>query len=319
MHTVFMFPGQGAQSPGMGKDLADAIPEVAEIYRKANEIAGYDLADMCFSGSEEELARTDNAQPAIFVTSAACLLALRHGKIGTELKTTQPDVCAGLSLGEYTALYAAGAMDFPQALRLVLLRGRSMQEAAEQSSGAMVSILGLEEEKVNQLCEDVLAEAREEDDEPAMLTPVNFNCPGQVVISGTRNACKLAADKAENYGAIKAIPLKVAGAFHTKKMEPAAEKLKETLNDCVFSPLICPVVSNVNARPYPGTDEITGTLIEQLVSPVRWEQSIDYLLDQGAVRFVEIGPGRVLTGLLKKISRARKQKVQLYSLSGLDS
>ena len=196
MKTLFMFPGQGAQSVGMGKELAETITEVKELYQKANEILGYDLAEICFEGPQEKLNLTEFAQPAIFVTSIAHLIALRQGITSVELKDINPDACAGLSLGEYTALHVAGAISFEDCLRLVQLRGKGMQQAAEQSKGTMVSILGMDEESVTRLCNDVLALNITEDGGPAMLSPVNFNCPGQIVISGTLNACQKAAELA---------------------------------------------------------------------------------------------------------------------------
>jgi len=300
---------------GMGQALSQTSPEIAEIYRQANDMVGYDLAKTCFEGPEETLNRTDISQPAIFVTSVACLRALRLGLVEPSLANVEPDVCAGLSLGEYTALHAAGAMSFEEGLKLVQLRGRSMQDAAQQSRGGMVSILGLEEEAVNRLCEKACQDAAGQAPD-AFLAAVNFNCPGQIVISGTRNACEKAAQLAEGFGAMKAIPLKVAGAFHTRLMDPAAEKLGEALRGCRFSQPKCLVVSNVNGRYYGGAGEIVEKLLTQLVKPVRWQQSMEWMLDEGVERFVEIGPGRVLAGLGKKILRDRKSKAVLMNIGG---
>ncbi|OPZ98321.1 MAG: Malonyl CoA-acyl carrier protein transacylase [Planctomycetes bacterium ADurb.Bin412] len=318
MNTIFMFPGQGAQQVGMGRDLALQNPQIADLYRRANQIVGYDLASVCFEGPEETLNTTEISQPAIFVTSAACLAAMRGGQLAPELSGIEPDACAGLSLGEYTALYAAGVMDFEQALTLVQLRGRSMQEAANQSKGSMVSILGLEEPAVNQLCQAVLdKKPMEENGQKPMLVPVNFNCPGQIVVSGTLAACRMLAEMAESFGASKAIPLKVAGAFHTSMMDPAAEKLSQALENCRFGVFSCPVVANVDAQWYEGVSSITPKLLAQLVSPVRWQQCVEFLLNQGAQRFIEIGPGRVLTGLVKKISRVQKKTIELITVNGM--
>ena len=317
MKTVFMFPGQGAQEVGMGRELAAGGGEFAQLYKQASEIVGYDLGEVCFQGPEEKLNRTEVSQPAIFVTSAVCLEALRKGKMGDELAGVEPEACVGLSLGEYTALYASGAIRFEEGLKLVDLRGRSMQEAAEKRTGTMVSILGLDEEGVDKLCQVVLEEGiQEEDGMETLLKPVNYNCPGQIVVSGSIRACERAAEKAEKCGALKAVPLKVAGAFHTKMMAPAAEKLGEALGKCSFARPRCKVVANVDGRVYDGAEEIPAKLMKQLVGAVRWQQSIEYLLDEGAERFVEIGPGRVLTGLVKKITRARKQKIEIINVSG---
>lgn len=315
-----MFPGQGSQQVGMGQKLAESVPELAELYRRADDIVGYDLAKICFEGPAEKLDETEIAQPAIFVTSAVCLTAMRMGKTADEsdeLAQVEPEACLGLSLGEYTALYAGEAIGFEDGLRLVQLRGRAMQAAAEQRKGTMVSILGLDEQQVNRLCQAVLDESPQEEDalEP-LLVPVNFNCPGQIVLSGSVRACERAAERAEEFGAIRAIPLRVAGAFHTEMMASAARQLGLALNKCNFSQPRMKVVANVDGLVYDNGEQITDKLMRQLTGAVRWQQSIEFLLEQGAERFVEIGPGRVLTGLLKKISRARKQKVKIVTVGG---
>jgi len=299
----------------MGRDLASRDPEVADFYRRAGDIVGYDLASLCFDGPADRLDSTEFSQPAIFVTSAACLGAIRRGTLSPELSDVTPDACLGLSLGEYSALYAAGAIDFADALRLVQLRGRAMQAAAKQNPGSMVSILGLDERTVERLCDAVLAEIG--DSGTILLAPVNFNCPGQIVLSGSSDACLLAAQRASQFGAQRAIPLRVAGAFHTGLMEPAAAELKKALEQCHFAQPEFPVLANVDARRYDSPDRIGERLIRQLVSPVRWQQSVESLLDEGFERFVEIGPGRVLTGLAKKISRARKLKPTIITVNGM--
>lgn len=313
-----MFPGQGAQQVGMGKDLVAEIPQVAQLFARANDIVGYDLADICFNGPEEKLNSTQISQPAIFVTSAALLMALQAGKAATDtgLTDTQPDACAGLSLGEYSALYAAGAMQFDDALKLVQLRGQCMQQAAHENKGSMVSILGLDEEGANKLCEQVLAEdITENDGAKPLLMPVNFNCPGQIVISGSIEACRRGTELAPQYGASKAIPLRVAGAFHTPLMAGAVDKLGLALSDCLFSHFKCPVLANVDARRYDGLEVIKEKLLKQLVAPIRWQQLVEYLLEMGFARFVEIGPGRVLTGLVKKTARSVKKKVEIITIN----
>jgi len=314
LKTVFMFPGQGSQEVGMGRALAERESAIGELYRRANDIVGYDLAKLCFEGPAEQLNETEFSQPAIFVTSAACLQALRDGLIGADLGGVNPDACAGLSLGEYTALYASGAMSFADGLKLVQLRGRSMQEAAEENPGAMVSILGLDEPGAQKLCQAVRAAVDEAD---VVIEAVNFNCPGQIVLSGTSPACVRAAELAEEYGASRAIPLKVAGAFHTKMMAAAAAKLEAGLAECRFSRPDCPVVANVDACEYDGPAEIPVKLLAQLIGPVRWQQSVEYVLGQGSERFVEIGPGRVLTGLVKKTARSLKLKPRIVTVNGV--
>ena len=318
MKTVFMFPGQGAQHVGMGQSLLEKYPQAKEIYEQGSEIVGYDLAKLCFEGPEDKLNSTEFSQPAIFATSAAYLKALNAGILDESLKDFQPDTCLGLSLGEYNALYAAGAMSFEEGLKLVQLRGKSMQEAAGLRAGTMVSVMGLEEEQVNKLCSAVLAEGISEDDglEP-LLEPVNFNCPGQIVISGSIKACEKAAELAESFGASNAVRLNVIGAFHSPMMQAAAEKLRAALDNCNFRDLASPVVANVDAKYYQGPGEITEKLMQQLVSAVRFQQSVELLMEEGVERFIEIGPGRVLTGLVKRTGRAQKKKLDIVTTSQL--
>ena len=304
---------------GMARGLCEADSPTGQLYRQASEVVGYDLAGVCLDGPTERLDSTAVSQPAIFVTSAACLEAIRQGKAGGELGQVTPDAYAGLSLGEYTALYAAGAMSFEDGVRLVDIRGRSMQAAADEHPGSMVSLLGLDRDGPQRLCEAVLSEGvAEAGGGEAVLAPVNFNCPGQIVVSGTVKACERAAQMAEVFGAGRAIPLRVAGAFHTKLMDSAAAALGEAIEKSSFSAPVVPLVANVDAEVYDGVGQIADKLLRQLVSPVLWEQSIEYLLDEGFGRFVEIGPGRVLTGLVKKIARGRKQKVEIVTINGLD-
>lgn len=306
MKTAFLFPGQGAQTIGMGKDIADVYPEAAKVFETANEIVGYDLAKLCFEGPAEKLSATAISQPAIFVTSAAILEVLKRRKTedarqrtAKEPEAPRPDVTAGLSLGEYTALYAAGVISFADALVLVQKRGNAMQAAAEATDGGMVSIIGLDEEKVAALC----AEAAD----GQVLAPVNFNCPGQIVVSGAKAACRRAEKLAERYGAIKAIPLKVAGAFHTQMMAPAAEELKQALENCsVLDPSGVKIIGNITAEYYSDARQIKDGLVKQLVQPILWQKSMERLIADGVEQFYEIGPGRVLTGLMKRINRKIK-------------
>ena len=296
MKTAFLFPGQGAQVVGMGADIAKSFPSAAEIFNKANDIVGYDLSRICFEGPAEELSSTTISQPAIFTTSAAILEVIR-----TEPATSgiRADFVAGLSMGEYTALYAAGVIDFEEGLRLVQKRGQAMQAAADANEGAMVSIIGLDEETVHWLCE----EAGQGD----LLEAVNFNCPGQIVISGEKKACRRGKELAQKAGAIKAVRLEVAGAFHTRLMSGAAEVLAKALADSeITEPSQTQIIANINAEYYQTAEKIKEGLIKQLTCPILWQKCMERLLGDGVETFYEIGPGRVLTGLMKRINRKIK-------------
>jgi len=296
METAFLFPGQGAQFVGMGREVAEQFGAAKEIFDKAGEAAGFDIAKVCFEGPAELLNTTTMSQPAIFTVSAALLAALRDEPAANGLK---PDVTAGLSLGEYTALYAAGAISFEDALRLVIKRGEAMQAAADAGDGAMVAIIGLDEAKTRALCEEA--------SEGELLTGVNFNCPGQVAISGSRPACERAEKLAEKYGAIKAIRLEVAGAFHTDMMKPAAEALAKTLAETqIVRPTGPKIIRNIDAQYYTNAESIRDGLTRQLTSPIFWQKCMERLLAEGVEKFYEIGPGRVLTGLMRRISRKTK-------------
>jgi [acyl-carrier-protein] S-malonyltransferase len=294
MKTAFLFPGQGAQVVGMGAEIARAFPAAMKIFEKANEIAGIDLSTICFEGPAEKLNSTTISQPAIFTTSAAILEVLR-----TEPKTAgiKADVTAGLSLGEYTALYAAEMIAFEDALILVQKRGSAMQKAADATEGGMVSIIGLDEDKVRSLC----AEASGGE----LLVPVNFNCPGQIAISGTKAACKRAEELAKEHGAIKAIRLEVAGAFHTETMSSAAQALTQALSKCTISEPseTHQTIANITGEYYKSSEEIADGLARQLTCPILWQKCMERLLADGVEQFYEIGPGRVLTGLMRRIHR----------------
>ena len=306
MKTAFLFPGQGAQTVGMGADVAQAFPVAAELFQKANDIVGFDLRQMCFEGPAEALNTTTMSQPAIFAPSAAILEVLRSESATAAIV---PDVTAGLSLGEYTALYAAGAISFEDGLKLVKKRGEAMQAAADATEGSMVSVMGLDAEKVRQLCDDAA--------EGQVLEPVNFNCPGQIVISGDTAACERAAERAAEYGAIKAIRLEVAGAFHTSMMSSAAEALREALGQSQITRPEKPLtLANINAEYYQNAEEIAEGLAHQLTSPILWQKCMERLLADGVERFYEIGPGRVLTGLMKRIDR-KTRVVNVSSAEGL--
>ncbi len=290
---AFLFPGQGAQTVGMGRAACEQYRAARELFERANQILGYDLAKLCFEGPAAELDSTVRSQPALFVCSLAALEVLRE---------RQPDVvsecrcAAGLSLGEYTAMTFAGVMDFESALRVVQQRGEAMQAASDAAPSGMVSILGIETAEVERLCD----EARGEN---GTLQIANYLCPGNLAISGDRAACQRAVDLAAKQGTARAVPLAVAGAFHTRLMQSAVAKLTDALQGVTLAKPRIPVVSNVDAQPHDDPEEIRRLLIQQVVSPVRWEASIRYLLEQGVDMFYEVGPGRVLRGLLKRIHR----------------
>ncbi len=302
MKAAFLFPGQGAQATGMGKKVAQKFDSAAKIFNRANAIVGYNLSKICFEGPAEKLNTTTVSQPAIFVTSAALLEVIKTNP------AAKADVTAGLSLGEYTALYAAGVISFEDSLVLVQKRGQAMQAAADATNGAMVSIIGLDEEKVTQLC----AEAGDGE----LLAAVNFNCPGQIVISGSYAACGRAERLAEKYGAIKAIRLEVAGAFHTEMMSSAANTLEEVLRKCRISePGNIKTIANINAEYYKSAEKIAAGLKEQLTCPILWQKCMEKLIADGVEEFYEIGPGRVLSGLMRRINR----KINVVNISSLQA
>ncbi len=289
---AFLFPGQGAQTVGMGQQLAESLPEARALFDTAGEVLGYDLAKTCFEGPAEDLDSTVYSQPALFVTSLAALESLRKESPDVVLSC---EACAGLSLGEYTAMVFAGVMKFEDALQVVQRRGRAMQDASDAVPSGMVSVLGLEPVQVEQ----VVAEARGDD----VLQIANLLCPGNIVISGTNEACERAAAVALKAGAMKTLPLAVAGAFHTPIMSPAVDELAAALADVPMSAPKLPVISNVDAKSHDDPEEIRELLIKQVVSPVRWEDSMRCLVDDGFDQFYEVGPGRVLRGLLKRVAR----------------
>ena len=305
MKTAFLFPGQGAQVVGMGSDIAQEFPEAAKTFETANDILGFDLKKLCFEGPVEILNTTSISQPGIFVTSAAFLHVLNSESATSGLK---PDVTAGLSLGEYTALYAAGVISFEEALVLVSKRGQAMQRASEATQGSMVSIIGLDDEKTGELCNEAA--------QGSLLSPVNFNCPGQIVISGHKGACKRAVELAEKFGAIKAVELAVAGAFHTEMMAAAAAELANAIkNTDIKSPSDTKIIANINADYYQSGEKIASGLIKQLTCPILWQKCMEKLISQGVEHFYEIGPGRVLTGLMRRINR----KIKVFNISSLDA
>jgi len=289
---AFLFPGQGAQTVGMGKQLVETTPAARQVFDKAAQIVGYDLLQVCLEGPAEKLDSTVFSQPALFVTSLAALEWLKANKPNVVESCT---AAAGLSLGEYTALVFAGVMSFEDGLRVVQERGRAMQGAADAVPSGMVSVLGLDAEKIEAACK----EARGNE----ILQIANYLCPGNIVVSGHKTACERFAPLAEKAGAMKTIPLAVAGAFHTPLMQPAVERLKKALSGVKLNKPRFPVVSNVDAEPHDDPEQIRELLVRQVVAPVRWEDSIRKMLSHGHAPFWEVGPGRVLRGLLKRIDR----------------
>jgi [acyl-carrier-protein] S-malonyltransferase len=288
----------------MGKDLAETNDHAARVFNQANEILGFDLAGVCFEGPAEKLEATDLQQPSILVTSLALWAALTEGG-SRDLPT---EALAGLSLGEYTALHVAGALSFEDALLLVHKRGQYMQDAARAVSSGMVSLLGLSADEVADLCRRAA--------QGAVLGPANYNCPGQIVVSGETSACQRVIQIIEAEGRGKAVMLRVAGAFHSELMRPAAEKLNVELQHTAFGLPRAAVISNVDARPHSDAEGIRQALYHQVCSPVRWQESIERLIADGVEQFVEVGPGRVLTGLMRKIDR-RKTAVNIGTAQAL--
>lgn len=282
MKKAFVFPGQGAQFVGMGKDLYENSPEAKELFEKANEILGFRITDLMFEGTDEDLKQTKVTQPAIFLHSVILAKSLNE----------KPDMVAGHSLGEFSALVANGTLSFEDGLRLVHARALAMQKACEANPSTMAAILGLPDETVENTLADI-------DD---VVVTANYNCPGQIVISGTMQGIATACEKLKAAGAKRALPLKVGGAFHSPLMEPARKELADAIMNTPFAKPSCPVYQNVNAQPVSDPEEIKKNLIDQLTASVRWTQTVQNMLADGASSFLEIGPGSVLQGLIKKVS-----------------
>lgn len=286
MKKAYVFPGQGAQFVGMGKELYETSPLAKELFEKANEILGFRITDLMFEGTDEDLKQTKVTQPAIFLHSVILAKTL-----GEEF---QPDMTAGHSLGEFSALVAAGALSFEDGLKLVYARALAMQKACEANPSTMAAILALADEKVEEICTSI-------DD---IVVPANYNCPGQIVISGTNSGIEKACELMKEAGAKRALPLKVGGAFHSPLMEPARVELSEAIESTHFTAPICPVYQNVSTTGETDPDTIKKNLVAQLTSPVKWTQSVQQMIGDGAVEFVELGPGSVLQGLITKIDRS---------------
>jgi [acyl-carrier-protein] S-malonyltransferase len=298
MKVAWLFPGQGAQSVGMGRALAERFAASKAVFEAADGALGMSLSQLCFEGPEAELGKTAVTQPAILTTSWAAVAALRE----TYPALPAPDFAAGHSLGEFGALVAASALDFQEAVRLVRLRGTAMQEAVPVGQGGMLAVIGADEQKVQQLCADAA--------DGETLSCANFNCPGQIVIAGTRTACDRAQALAETRG-MKAIALKVSAPFHCALMAPAAERLRAALSSVKVNPMAFPVVANITARPNLDGSTVKDLLVRQVDGPVLWEQSIRFLADAGVTHALELGPGKVLAGLVKKITK----QIQVLSVN----
>jgi [acyl-carrier-protein] S-malonyltransferase len=283
---AYIFPGQGAQAPGMGQDLYEASSNAKDLFEKANEILGYRITDIMFEGTAEDLKQTKVTQPAIFLHSVILAKCL-----GDSFK---PDMVAGHSLGEFSALVANGTLQFEDGLKLVAQRAMAMQKACEANPSTMAAVLGLDDNVVEKACSDIKDE---------VVVAANYNCPGQLVISGTNAGIDLACEALIQAGARRAMKLPVGGAFHSPLMAPAREELQEAIESTLFNKPSCPVYQNVTASAVSNRESIRTNLIEQLTAPVKWTQSVQTMLSDGATSFTEVGPGRVLQGLVKKVNR----------------
>ncbi len=285
---AFVFPGQGSQFVGMGKDLYETSPLAKELFDKADEILGFKITDIMFAGTDEQLKETKVTQPAVFLHSVISALCL-----GDDFA---PAMVAGHSLGEFSALVASGALDFEDGLRLVAARANAMQKACEANPGTMAAIIGLSDEKVEEICAEVSKNGK-------LVIPANYNCPGQLVISGDVEAVNEACEKLKEAGAKRALPLKVGGAFHSPLMQPAKDELQKAIENTTISAPKCPVYQNVDAKPHTDAADIKANLIAQLTSPVRWTKSVQNMIADGADDFTECGPGKALQGMIGRIDK----------------
>ncbi len=286
---AFVFPGQGSQFVGMGKDLYENNTLAKELFDKANEILGFKITDIMFAGTDEQLKETKVTQPAVFLHSVISALCLGDG--------FQPSMVAGHSLGEFSALVASGALSFEDGLRLVAARANAMQKACEKNPGTMAAIIALPDETVEEICAEVSKEGK-------TVVAANYNCPGQLVISGDKEAIAEACERLKAAGAKRALPLAVGGAFHSPLMQPAKEELQEAIEKTQFAAPKCPVYQNVDAKPHTDAEEIKANLIAQLTSPVRWTKSVQNMIADGADDFTECGPGKALQGMIRRIDKA---------------
>lgn len=300
---AFVFPGQGAQAVGMGQDAYNQVDAARRIYDRANEVLGFSLTDLVFNGPDTELKKTVNTQPALLTTSVAYYEALKS-------KGITPDYVAGHSLGEYSALVVAGVLSFDDAVAIVRARGQYMEEAVPNGLGAMAAVLGAEREALAGLCAKISAEA-------GVVELANVNCPGQIVVSGSKEGVDGIVASGKEIGAKRVLPLEVSGPFHSSLMKPASERLQDKLQSVTMQDAAVPVIANVTAKPVTSADEIRSLLVEQVYSPVLWEDSVRYLIEQGVDTFVEIGSGSVLAGLIKKIDKSVKI-VSINSLAALE-